>query len=63
MSWHYLSSKMTCCGLGKNEREKAARGSPFSISRVLGSVHTELKFLVSKSRSFLVVLNVHVKCL
>ena len=39
-----------CCGLGKNEREKAKRGSSFSICRVLGSVRTELMFLVSGSK-------------
>ena len=62
---HHLSSKVTWlrCGLGKNKREKAARGSSFSICWVLGSIRTELRFLVSGSRSFLSLLSVRVKYL
>ena len=37
-----------CCGLGKNEREKEARGSSFSICWVLGSVLTVLGFSFSR---------------
>ena len=55
--------RLGCCGLGKNEREKAARGSSISIWWVLGPVCTELRFLVSESRNFLIVLSIRVKYL
>ena len=56
----WVLRRLGCCDLGNNEREKAARGSSFSISWVLGSLRMELRFLVPGSRSFFVVLSVFV---